>query len=204
MKKITQFDGPHAVFSNFHPSPLLWMGRQFPSVEQPFQASKHPRPEEPDAMELLDPKHKVKLHAKTLLVARKDFRDMPVLDIFTLLTPGQAKRLGRAMSKRPDWDSISPAIMFALLLQKFSIPKFRNALLETGSAIIEEGNTWNDTLWGICPPGSGTGQNRLGRLLMAARELIASNGTPEPPQTISDATSHVFLELTKKSLTNAP
>ena len=42
---------------------------------------------------------------------------------------------------------------------------------EVGSRIWEliEGNTWNDTYWGVC---NGVGKNTLGQLLMKIREEI--------------------------------
>ena len=42
-------------------------------------------------------------------------------------------------------------------------------LLATGDAILIEGNTWNDTYWGVC---NGVGKNTLGQLLMKIREEI--------------------------------
>ncbi len=71
-------------------------------------------------------------------------------------TPGVAKRLGRQCPLRPEWNSgVAEAVMRDLLYRKFSEPVFRQMLLETGNAALEEGNTWNDRFWGICPPGSG-------------------------------------------------
>jgi predicted NAD-dependent protein-ADP-ribosyltransferase YbiA (DUF1768 family) len=56
---------------------------------------------------------------------------------------------------------------FGLAL-KFSDPVLREMLLDTGDAILEEGNMWNDTFWGI-DLNTGKGQNHLGRLLMERR-----------------------------------
>ena len=39
-------------------------------------------------------------------------------------------------------------------------------LLDTGGAVLIEGNTWNDTFWGAC---NGKGLNHLGRILMTLR-----------------------------------
>ena len=49
----------------------------------------------------------------------------------------------------------------------------RELLLKTGEVKIEEGNAWEDTFWGISPPGSGNGQNHLGKILMQIRKEIA-------------------------------
>lgn len=42
-------------------------------------------------------------------------------------------------------------------------------LLETGDEHLEEGNTWEDRIWGTV---NGVGENRLGRILMQVRELL--------------------------------
>ena len=52
---------------------------------------------------------------------------------------------------------------------KFSNPKLRKALLDTGDEYLEEGNTWGDQYWGVC---NGVGKNKLGKLLMKIRQEI--------------------------------
>jgi len=47
----------------------------------------------------------------------------------------------------------------------------REMLLATGDAVLEEGNTWNDTFWGVHLK-NGQGQNHLGRILMKVREEL--------------------------------
>ncbi|MEI7609540.1 MAG: NADAR family protein [Rhodospirillaceae bacterium] len=37
---ITCFEGPHEFLSNFWPSPLLWQGVAYPTLEHAFQAAK--------------------------------------------------------------------------------------------------------------------------------------------------------------------
>ena len=65
--------------------------------------------------------------------------------------------------------------MFRLLLTKFICnPKLIDKLVATGDAILQEGNTWGDTFWGI-DLRTGKGENWLGRLLMLAREVFISN-----------------------------
>lgn len=65
-----------------------------------------------------------------------------------LRTPGQAKRRGRKLALRPDWEQVKDTIMLDLLRQKFRQPQLRDALLATGDAELIEGNTWGDTYWG--------------------------------------------------------
>jgi ribA/ribD-fused uncharacterized protein len=85
-------------------------------------------------------------------------------------TPGTAKRLGRAVSLRTDWETIKFAVMENLLRQKFANPALRWQLLATGSATLHEGNSWGDRIWGECP--LGVGENHLGRLLMKIRDEL--------------------------------
>lgn len=88
-------------------------------------------------------------------------------------TPGNAKRMARIYSLRPEWVEIKLLVMEQLLRQKFDAvryPDMAAALISTGSADLIEGNVWGDTFWGVC---RGRGENHLGRLLMKIRaELV--------------------------------
>lgn len=83
--------------------------------------------------------------------------------------PGQAKRLGKELTLRPDWDKVKVTAMAVLLAKKFQNPELKALLLATGTQEIQEGNQWGDTFWGISPVGSGIGRNILGQLLMQIR-----------------------------------
>lgn len=85
------------------------------------------------------------------------------------ITPAIAKRLGKEVTLRKDWEDVKVDIMYNLLKQKFSIPEFKKQLLATGNAKLIEGNHWNDTFWGVC---NGEGRNMLSELLMQIREEI--------------------------------
>ena len=93
--------------------------------------------------------------------------------ISILETPGKAKRAGRHMALRPDWEEVKTEVMRRALLKKFSDPFMREKLLETGDAELVEGNYWGDTCWGVC---NGVGENRLGKLLMGIRESLKDIG----------------------------
>jgi N-glycosidase YbiA len=86
-----------------------------------------------------------------------------------LATPGAAKRLGKRVRLRSQWNELKLSIMLNLLDQKFKNPELRHLLLETKDVELIEGNEWGDTFWGVC---KGLGQNHLGRLLMQIREEI--------------------------------
>ena len=60
--------------------------------------------------------------------------------------------------------------MKAIVLEKF-LQNYRleRRLLDTGDAILIEGNWWNDKFWGVC---KGEGCNMLGQILMEVRDYI--------------------------------
>lgn len=95
--------------------------------------------------------------------------------IANLKTAAKAKRYGRTLDLRPDWEQVKVPIMKALLRQKFSnsgdsaLIDARRVLLETGDEHLEEGNTWGDNFWGTV---DGIGLNMLGKLLMEVRNEI--------------------------------
>jgi len=102
------------------------------------------------------------------------------LMIAGLATPALAKKVGRRVAMRADWDMIKVGVMKELLTLKFADPELRRALLKTGDAVLIEGNTWNDRFWGVC---AGQGKNMLGKLLMEVRK---------------DIVKEVYLELLSK------
>ena len=101
--------------------------------------------------------------------AMKATNQEDLLEIAKASTPGKAKRLGRKVKIRPDWEYVKKDIMLEGLHKKFAIPELRQKLLDTGDAYLEEGNTWGDRCWGVC---NGIGENNLGKLLMRVREEI--------------------------------
>lgn len=85
-------------------------------------------------------------------------------------TPALAKRYGKAVSMRPDWDDVKLDVMEDILYDKFCRhPKLTEMLLATEDAELVEGNTWGDKFWGVC---DGEGENHLGKLLMSVRECL--------------------------------
>ena len=145
-RRIDRFRGEHAFLSNFHRAPFRWRGRDWPTAEAAFAASK-----------TLDERE------------RERIRTAP--------SPGHAKRLGRRVKLRPDWERIKDGVMRSLLEAKFAAPALRDALLATGDAVLVEGNTWGDAYWGVC---NGRGRNQLGRTLMRIRDDIRRNAQGGP------------------------
>lgn len=91
---------------------------------------------------------------------------------FCQLNPSEAKRLGRRVHLREDWEEVKSEVMYDVCFRKFTQShELMEALLTTGDAELIEGNTWGDKVWGVC---DGYGENRLGKILMRIRdELMA-------------------------------
>lgn len=86
----------------------------------------------------------------------------------------EAKRLGRQMTLRKDWDDIKVSEMRRVIDAKFSNLELAMMLAAVGGEIVED-NHWHDTFWGRC---DGIGENWLGRILMDKRaEILAHMDT---------------------------
>jgi ribA/ribD-fused uncharacterized protein len=91
--------------------------------------------------------------------------------IHAAASPGMAKRLGRRVVLREDWEAVKIPIMHRLLREKFKIPRLQTLLLATGDQYLQEGNWWGDTFWGV-DLRTHQGQNHLGSLLVVVRGEI--------------------------------
>lgn len=143
---ISSFTGEYDFLSNFYPVNItLRRGKDdtflFASVEHAYQA------------------------CKTLITKEIKLFEDPSL------SAGQAKRLGRKITLRDDWDCIKIQVMWRLLNLKFSEdnPILVEKLLATGDEDLIEGNWWGDVFWGVC---NEVGQNHLGKLLMNKRSQL--------------------------------
>lgn len=86
------------------------------------------------------------------------------------MKPGETKKFARTILIRPDWEDVKVSIMTTIVRDKFTRnSNLRELLLMTGDQELIEGNTWNDTFWGVC---RGTGENNLGKILMKVREEL--------------------------------
>ena len=101
------------------------------------------------------------------------FKDLSKQAEFRFLTPSEAKRLGRKVKLRADWEIVKDDIMYQVIKAKFTQNEtLKVKLLNTGNEKLVEGNTWHDNYWGscICPRCQGTeGRNQLGKTLMKVR-----------------------------------
>ena len=91
---------------------------------------------------------------------------------FVCLTSPEAKRLGRKIKLRDDWDYVKDKIMYEICWLKFTTHQdLKEKLLATGDEELVEGNWWGDVYWGVC---NGIGKNQLGKTLMRIRAELRS------------------------------
>ena len=146
MNKIDSFRDEHFFLSNFYEAPVEYDGIVYRNNEAAFQAQK------------VDVRHRGEI---PFADPRLQFKD---------LNPSEAKKLGRRVPLRKDWESVKAGIMKNIVAAKFEQhPELSAALLATGDAYLEEGNTWGDRTWGTV---NGKGQNLLGQILMEEREKL--------------------------------
>lgn len=88
-------------------------------------------------------------------------------------TPTLAKRMGKQVTLRPNWEDIKIRVMESLIKQKFQHKELKEKLLATGNEELIEGNWWGDTFWGVY---KGKGFNYLGKILMKIREECQEGG----------------------------
>ena len=90
--------------------------------------------------------------------------------------PRFAKKFGRQLKLRSDWEQIKYQIMLNGCTAKFTQnKKFGILLKNTGSAFLKEGNIWHDNIWGDCKClkcENIKGQNLLGKILMVVRNNL--------------------------------
>lgn len=91
---------------------------------------------------------------------------------FVNCKPGEAKRLGRFVKIRDDWEDVKVDVMRGLIEQKFAAGTLLGSkLMSTGQVDIVEGNHWGDTFWGVY---KGEGKNILGTLLQEQRKKLGN------------------------------
>ena len=137
---IDSFSGKYKFLSNYYYVLIKYDGLTYPSTEHAFQAS------------------------KTLDINERIY--MSLMESFS-----EVKRYGNKLSLRDDWETIKLNVMEEILRIKFlnTSNELKEKLLNTGEAILIEGNTWGDKYWGVC---NGEGENHLGKLLMKIRSEI--------------------------------
>lgn len=169
---IAKFEGDYGFLSNFHPSPvevkILGDRMRFPSGEHAFQAFK--------AQHMGD-EQKARRYALALTTKG--------------VTPSKAKYMGKSETiDTKSWDANKDEAMRQVVFSKFLLSSDLCArLLDTKTAMLVEGNDWNDTYWGRC---NGKGLNRLGAILMEVRGYWVWAGVNDTyPKTSQEA--HILM-----------
>lgn len=158
---IDSFTGRYGFLSNFSPDP----------VRTPVRGSR-PAPFTMPTAE----------HA---FQAEKAMTEADFMRIYRAASPGDAKRIGKQIPLRSDWERVKKRIMLEIVISKFNDPKLRGRLLSTGRELLIEGNDWGDVYWGCVDSGrrpdlvmplwgpkkEWAGHNWLGQILMMTRAI---------------------------------
>lgn len=89
---------------------------------------------------------------------------------FIYLTPKEARKKGREVSLREDWEQIKEDVMYNICLCKFNQNQdLADKLMMTGNTYLQQESSWNDKEWGTV---NDEGENKLGKILMRVREEL--------------------------------
>ena len=138
-------DPETGFLSNFHRAGFTLDGAEWPTVEHYYQAQKFAGTPPADPV-----------WQESIRLAE---------------SPRQAKEMGRSTEHpfRPDWDTVKERVMLKALVAKFvQNPDLALRLYATRYRLVEASP--DDAWWGEGP--GKTGENRLGRLLVAIREAL--------------------------------
>ena len=153
---IESFSGRYNFLSNFYPAKIEHQGITYPTVEHYYLSMNVKNDQQIDGKYI------------TMIDCRELIAKMP--------QASKVKQFGKIVKVRRDWDDVKLDIMLWGVREKFKHTDLKDLLLSTGDQELVEGNTWNDTYWGIC---RGDGQNNLGKILMKVRmELRQQNDKP--------------------------
>lgn len=100
--------------------------------------------------------------------------DQKIVGQIMIMTPREAKKAGKKIPLRPDWEEVKLSVMSIFVHAKFyDHPTLAKKLVATGDLVLVEINWWGDTYWGEC---RGEGQNWLGKILMNVRTGLVRDG----------------------------
>lgn len=151
MRVINNFKNEYDFLSNFYICNVEYNGILYSSTEAAFQAQ------------------------KTLENTERKY--------IATLTPSESKKAcnryglnGFKIKLRSDWEEVKDQAMYEAVKEKFKQNSdLKERLLNTGDAILIEGNRWHDNYWGNCTCDKCkniTGRNQLGLTLMKVREEL--------------------------------
>jgi ribA/ribD-fused uncharacterized protein len=161
---INVFKQTYSWLSNFYLSPVKYEGFWFPCSENAYQAKKSSHLSNEEIARYIGTEN-ISLNTKNLGYC-----------YFSRIKPAEAKKMGRIIPVRPDWETIKVDVMKDIVRLKFTqSSELRKFLLATGDEELVEGNTWHDNFWGDCSCNncrSIKGTNMLGKILMEVREEL--------------------------------
>lgn len=151
MDVIDSFTGYYHFLSNFHPSPFVYEGEVWPTVEHFYQAHK---------TEIIELRNRIRVVSSPALAKKlgnyKTYQGQPVV--------------------RDNWGTLRQHYMKMAIDMKFDQNRDLAVLLvETYGKDLVEGNMWHDNFWGRCMceqcknARKVVGQNWLGCLLKEKR-----------------------------------
>lgn len=117
---INKFKNIYGFLSNFHPSPIVYKGHEYPTVEHAYQAAKTLDHEEQEKIRYTTSVVDVK-HLGRKVTVRSDWDEVKVPIMRDLLTRKFA--VGSPLAA---------------------------LLISTNNEELQEGNWWGDTFWGVC------------------------------------------------------
>lgn len=117
-RAIKSFNGTYSFLSNFYPSPIIFEGRAYSTVEHAFQAAKATNDSDLERIRLAKTPTQAKAIGRS--ISLKEDWDESRVYVMRLAVAGKFKQS----------------------------PILRTRLLETVGRELVEGNTWGDRFWG--------------------------------------------------------
>jgi ribA/ribD-fused uncharacterized protein len=100
---------------------------------------------------------------------KKCINDIDREKIIKAKTPSEAKKIGRKVKIRNDWEYVKENVMYNGVKAKFTQnEELAKLLLATEDKELAEGNDWGDLFWGV-DYFTREGQNKLGKILCKVR-----------------------------------
>lgn len=157
-----QGENPHAFLSNFWVEPVVCVGYA-PAPGGPLQRTTEG---------LVWPT------GEHLFAALKASRPREYTDVWQASGPSSAKRIGRRLPLRGDWEAVKYDVMVYVVQQKFAPgTHLAQRLKNTDASMLVEGTEWADRVWGLdLNARYHPGRNWLGRTLMARRAELRLPG----------------------------
>lgn len=113
------------------------------------------------------------LCAESAFQAQKCTKESEKL-MFNNINGFEAKKIGRKVSLKSNWEIEKLAIMEEIVRSKFiQNPSLAEKLIGI-EGVIQEDNSWGDTFWGVY---NGVGENHLGKILMKIRDELYNSSS---------------------------